>query len=107
MWQTFNEGLTFCEGGYGEPWGAPFVYAAGVGGYLCGHNVLIAHAKVYHLYRDQYYSKYGGKIGMAIKCDYYWPLDPTKSEHVAAADRALQFSVKLLLFFLRNLTQNL
>lgn len=93
MWQTFNEPLTFCEGGYGEPWSAPFVYAAGVGGYLCGHNVLIAHAQVYHLYRDNYFNTYRGKIGLNIKCDYAWPLDPLKPGHIDAADRALQFSV--------------
>ncbi|KAJ8879138.1 hypothetical protein PR048_019744 [Dryococelus australis] len=55
-WATFNEPLSFVSG-YTSTWFAPGVNAPGVGGYLVGHNVLKAHARVYHLYDKHFRSQ--------------------------------------------------
>lgn len=53
-WITFNEPYEFCTGGYSTYEQAPGYTQDGIGGYLCGHTVLLAHARVYHLYKNQY-----------------------------------------------------
>lgn len=91
-WSTFNEPIIICQHGYGNPDRAPFVYAPGVGNYLCSHHLLIAHAKIYELFHSKY-QKEGNKLGIVISCGFSFPLDPNNPDDVAAAERALQFSV--------------
>lgn len=38
--------------------------------YICMHNVLKAHAKVYHMYNDEFRQKQNGKIGIINPCQY-------------------------------------
>lgn len=68
------------------------VYAPGVVSYLCLHHMLIAHAKVYHAYKD-YYNYLNGTIVLAEKCEYHWPKDYSNREDMDAARRAMQFKV--------------
>lgn len=93
LWSTFNEPIIICQHGYGNPDRAPFVYSPGVGVYLCSHNLLIAHAKIYDLF-DAKYRTEGSKMGIVISCGFSFPLDSNNPADVAAANRALQFSVK-------------
>lgn len=69
------------------------VNATGIGEYLCGHNVLLANARVYHLYRERYYDQYMGKVGMSLHTNMTMPKDATNPADVAAAERSLQFWV--------------
>lgn len=69
------------------------VTAHGVGEYLCAHNVLLANARVYKLYRKNYYDQYKGKMGLVMNSGHTWPKDPNKPADVAAADRSIQFWV--------------
>lgn len=43
-WITFNEPKEFCTLGY----------SSAEAQFLCSHNLLISHARVYHLYNDSY-----------------------------------------------------
>lgn len=90
-WSTFNEPIIICQHGYGNPDRAPFVYSPGVGVYLCSHNLLLAHGKIYDLFNEKYRSN-GSKMGIVISCGFSFPLDPNDPADVAAADRAMQFS---------------
>ena len=54
FWITFNEPIEVCEGGYGEGVNAPNVNSSGIGSYVCGYNILRAHAGAYHLYKNKY-----------------------------------------------------
>ncbi|XP_037029322.1 myrosinase 1-like [Bradysia coprophila] len=90
-WSTFNEPIIICQHGYGNPDRAPFVYSAGIGVYLCSHNLLLAHGKIYDLF-DAKYRTEGSKMGIVISCGFSFPLDENNPDDVAAADRAMQFS---------------
>ena len=56
--------------------------------YICGHNVLKAHAKVYHMYDKEFRHKQKGKIGIVLPCSHYFSQD--KNDHVTD-DIAFQF----------------
>lgn len=71
--------------GFGK-W-APGIKSPGVGDYLCGHNLLIAHAKAYRLYREKYSKKFGGMVGVTLEGPYYFPDNVTKADH----RRAMKF----------------
>lgn len=91
-WITINEPAEFCSGGYSgnHP---PHTWSPGVGEYMCGHHALLAHARAYHLYKNVYFSRYNGKVGIALNTAHMWPLNPDSPSDVAAADRAYQFSL--------------
>lgn len=96
IWTTFNEPAQFCIRGYG--WGshAPGVNADGIGEYLCGQTALKAHAVAYHLYRDQYFHRFKGKVGISLDSLFYY----SHTNDTVVVDRALQFAVCSNLFIL-------
>lgn len=54
-WITFSDPVTQCYDGYGDGTFPPGVNDnPGVNEYICGHNLLKAHAGVYHMYDDIY-----------------------------------------------------
>ncbi|VEN50232.1 unnamed protein product [Callosobruchus maculatus] len=49
-WFTFNEPVMICEIGYGYGYSAPLIKSPGIGEYICGKNLLLAHARAWHIY---------------------------------------------------------
>ena len=90
-WITVNEPAHFCVFGYGNDFYAPGIDAHGIGEYECGHNILKAHSVAYHLYRDHYYQRYNGQVGIVLNSFYYY----TDTNDTVTVDRAMQFSVSL------------
>lgn len=88
-WITMNEPLAFCVSGYGDDVQAPAINAHGVGEYLCGHNVLKAHALVYHLYRRTYFERFHGEIGITLNSRFFY----SKTNNTSDVEKAMQFSV--------------
>lgn len=86
MWITFNEPFNYCTLSYGYGRYAPGIESSGVGDYLCIHNMLIAHATVYHLYKNKYYKIHGGEVGITVDAPYYFFPDSTD-------DSAIQHSI--------------
>lgn len=91
QWVTFNEPYQFCHYGYGTGEFAPGVKAPGVGEYLCGHHVLEAHAKVYHLYKRKYFSKQQGQIGISLNSRFFYPNDESVGKSLT--DEAQEFNL--------------
>lgn len=89
-WLTINEpdlvALGY-EGPSASAPRAPNVDAPGVGDYLAGHNMLLAHAAVYHLYDDEFRDEQKGNISIPIQAFWYEPRDPKSAEDKAAAER--------------------
>ncbi|XP_022827475.1 myrosinase 1-like isoform X1 [Spodoptera litura] len=69
-WVTINEPKQFAIYGYGMKLCAPNIVSAGIGDYLAVKNLLVAHARVWHLYDKEYRPKQKGTIGIVIATDY-------------------------------------
>lgn len=83
-WITFNEPHEFCRDS-----GAAGMTYFGVAEYLCGHNVLKSHSVVYHLYKEKFYDRFKGQVGITLSTLYFYP----NGNDTEAADRAMQFMV--------------
>ncbi|KAI4346203.1 hypothetical protein L6164_013275 [Bauhinia variegata] len=101
-WMTLNEPRVYAAFGYSNglmapgrcsSWQQDYGCIAGDSGtepYTVGHNLLLAHAAVVDLYRNNYQAKQDGKIGIAF--DSTWFVPNTESEKdQKAAERALDF----------------
>lgn len=92
MWLTINEPLAFCLTAYSFNFMTPTIKSVpGIAEYLCGHNVLKAHATAYRLYQKRYLAQFNGSIGMAINTIYFY----SDVDDEYATRRALEFQVSL------------
>lgn len=78
-WLTLNEPMVICDAGYGEL-AAPYLDDTKIGLYLCNKYVLMAHAKAYRIYEEEFrhlyhgeftYFFYGRSYKYARKTSYY------------------------------------
>ncbi|KAL8518545.1 hypothetical protein ACS0TY_009781 [Phlomoides rotata] len=100
-WITFNEPHTFAVQGYDVGLQAPgrcsiLLHAFCRAGnsatepYIVGHNVLLAHATVVHIYKETYQTKQHGSIGISL--DSFWYESATNtSDDIQATQRAIDF----------------
>ncbi|KAG5877877.1 hypothetical protein JTB14_028076 [Gonioctena quinquepunctata] len=105
-WVTINEPKQVCGAGYGGGTFAPGIVSPADGEYLCNKNVLIAHAKAYRLYDEQFRAKQGGKVAMVIDSTWWEPGSDSEAD-LDAANRIRQFMVvpwgfRKLLVWLKN-----
>lgn len=61
-WITINEPFQVCHPGYGNGELAPGVYSPGIGEYLCAHNLIKGHARVWRMYDDHFRHSQKGKF---------------------------------------------
>ena len=88
FWSTFNEPLQTCLASYNYDQMAPGLDWGGIPNYLCTHNVIKAHAEVYHMYKEMNQT---GKMG--IVCDTAWNEPKTDSAaDLQASEQAHQFT---------------
>ncbi|KAJ8936598.1 hypothetical protein NQ314_012213 [Rhamnusium bicolor] len=66
-WATFNEAKQTCLQGYSYGSFAPGIQHPGVDDYLCAHNVIRAHARVWHIYDQEFRPTQNGNI-----CDSFF-----------------------------------
>lgn len=117
-WVTINEPKQVCLGGYNGGL-APGVVSSGIGDYICSKNVLLAHAKAYHIYDKEFRKEQGGiynikklfhfninfyniclgKVAMVIDSFWFEPGSDSPADK-EAAERTLQFHVSYRVFFL-------
>ncbi|NXC05302.1 LPH hydrolase, partial [Orthonyx spaldingii] len=92
FWITLNEPYNTAYLGYGVGTAAPGVSVRpGRAPYVVGHNLIKAHAEVWHLYNQTYRAKQGGLISITINSDWAEPRNPHSQEDVEAARRFMQF----------------
>ncbi|XP_033637372.1 lactase-phlorizin hydrolase-like [Asterias rubens] len=92
LWITFNEPYVVCWLGYGIGVFAPGKYDPGYSPYRCAHNIVKSHAKAYHTYQEKYKAMYNGQVSITLSTDFGLPEDETNPNHVAAAERYMQFT---------------
>ncbi|XP_047024158.1 lactase-phlorizin hydrolase-like [Helicoverpa zea] len=63
---TFNEAAQVCHDGYGSVTKALMLNITDVGEFICAKNLILAHAKAYHVYNDEFKPVRGGSCGFAI-----------------------------------------
>ncbi|XP_050671632.1 myrosinase 1-like [Leptidea sinapis] len=93
-WITINEPIVICELEYTTPINAPSISSPGLGNYLCTKNILLAHAKAWRVYDEEFRSLYDGKI--SITNQMYW-LQAETEEFEELAELARQLYVGLYL----------
>ncbi|XP_044269424.1 myrosinase 1-like [Tribolium madens] len=91
MWMTFNEAKQTCLEGYGTGEKAPGFKTSGLADYQCAHTILKSHAKVYHMYEEEFREKQGGRVGIVIDSMWFEPGSGSDKD-VEAAERARQFT---------------
>ncbi|XP_011694145.1 PREDICTED: myrosinase 1 [Wasmannia auropunctata] len=86
---TINEPIVVCDDGYLEGIKAPGKKLGYPGKYLCMHNILKAHAKIYHIYDTEFREQQKGQIGIVSSCSGALPKNSSDTE---AADILFQFT---------------
>nr|XP_026692500.1 uncharacterized protein LOC104266271 isoform X3 [Ciona intestinalis] len=71
----------------------PPAYGNTLMGLKAAHNMIKAHAKVYHLYQTNYRSAYGGKVGLSLLADWSEPNNPNIQSDHDARDRHLENTI--------------
>ncbi|XP_041969210.1 myrosinase 1-like [Aricia agestis] len=89
-WITMNEPREVCVQGYSDGSLAPLLNITGYAEYLCTKNLLVAHAKTYHIYNDEFRSTQGGTIGITLSAKWY---EPENDDHMEASEDHYQFEV--------------
>ncbi|XP_046748528.1 myrosinase 1-like isoform X1 [Diprion similis] len=84
-WITINEPDTFCESGYEGTTKAPGKVISGIGKYLCGHNVLKAHAKTYRLYDEEFRESQQGEVSIVLALSSFIATNSSDTESVETA----------------------
>ncbi|XP_051989904.1 lactase-like protein isoform X3 [Xyrauchen texanus] len=70
---------------------APGLKLRGTGAYNAAHNIIKAHAKVWHTYDVQWRNKQKGMVGISLSADWGEPVDVTNQRDIEAAERYVQF----------------
>lgn len=103
-WITINEPKQICYEGYGTRSKAPQINMGPIATYLCAKNILLAHAKVFHLYEKQYRSTQRGTLGITLSFTWIEPSsDSQEDQEMASYIRQAYVSLsKLWKYFLSN-----
>ncbi|XP_056648737.1 myrosinase 1-like [Diorhabda sublineata] len=78
-WFTFNEPYEVC------------IWDGAEKAYNCAANLLKAHAKIWHMYNEEFRATQQGKLSMVLNLNWYEP-ETNSTEDITAAETMLQFS---------------
>ncbi|CAH0597134.1 unnamed protein product [Chrysodeixis includens] len=90
MWLTINEPIVICDMTYKSGTSAPGIYSPYFGAYLCNKYVLLAHAKAWRVYDEEFKPKYHGKVSLAQHL--LW-IEPATDADQDLAEFAMQVAV--------------
>ncbi|XP_055842754.1 myrosinase 1-like [Episyrphus balteatus] len=86
-WLTINEPKELCKALYGSGVSPPSINAPGVGDYLCLTNILKSHGATYRMYREKFYEKQRGRIGLPSNINFLY----SKANNTDEVARAMDF----------------
>ncbi|CAH0717633.1 unnamed protein product, partial [Brenthis ino] len=89
MWITINEPLFVCDHVYNAGELVPLIKEKERGSFICNKNLLIAHAKAWRIYEENFKQKYHGKVSIAN--NPMW-LEPISEQDEELAELAREFS---------------
>jgi len=90
-WTTINEPWSHALG-YEGAGIAPGINSLGVGSYQASHNMIKAHAQVYHLY-EQYRAMQQGKISLNLPIQWMGPMNKNSTNDQQAKELGTQFNL--------------
>ncbi|XP_028127908.1 myrosinase 1 [Diabrotica virgifera virgifera] len=86
---TFDNPRAICKNGYGDGSLAPFSSNSGLDDYECARVLLKAHAAVYKVFKEEFASKNGAKISIALDASWSIPASNNEADKEAAERRNL------------------
>lgn len=103
FWITFNEPREVCYQGYGYNTKAPILNATGIGEYICAKHLVLAHAKAYHAYDEEFRPVQEGVCGYTTNLHSFEPLTDSAEDAYAAelrkqADVSMFFTLLYVCF---------
>lgn len=104
-WITLNEPQSTCLGGYAEGTKAPGYHNMGEGLYKCAYVHVLAHAKAYHIYDEEFRAQQQGRISIVIDSAWAEPASNEDSD-IQAAQQEREFVVNMV-HVLKNYYMNL
>lgn len=85
-WMTINEPHIHCNLGYGYARHAPLISSPGVGYYDCGRHILLASARAYRIYDDEFRASQQGQVGCVLSIE--WAIAESEEDTQAFVDFA-------------------
>ncbi|XP_061723158.1 myrosinase 1-like isoform X2 [Cydia pomonella] len=85
-WLTINEPYIHCLFGYGTGIHAPRLKSPGIFFYECGRNILLAHARAYQIYNEEFRSTQNGQVAIVISSDWAYPASDLLDDLEATED---------------------
>uniref|UniRef100_A0A4W4H253 Cytosolic beta-glucosidase n=1 Tax=Electrophorus electricus TaxID=8005 RepID=A0A4W4H253_ELEEL len=92
-WITFNDPWSMAVEGYESGEHAPGLRLKGTGAYKAAHNIIKAHAAVWHTYDTQWRDTQKGMVGISLSTHWGEPVDIMNDMDIEAADRYMQFNL--------------
>ncbi|RVE46710.1 hypothetical protein evm_008630 [Chilo suppressalis] len=90
-WVTVNEPTQICYNGYGNGALAPFYTYSGAADYMCAKYLLLAHARAYHIYDEEFRSSQKGSIFITFSAVWF---EPASEDDIVAAQEARVFDLE-------------
>ncbi|CAH0717626.1 unnamed protein product, partial [Brenthis ino] len=88
-WLTLNEPVIFCEVPYNTGAHAPGVLSPGIGNYICNKNAMLAHAKAWRIYDEEFRHIYHGKISLTNQFIWFERADENEDEATEIAKQLM------------------
>ncbi|XP_047540361.1 myrosinase 1-like [Vanessa atalanta] len=79
-WLTINEANVVCDCGYNAGIYAPVIKETEFAPYLCNKHILLAHAKAYRIFEQEFRHRYYGRISLANNLMWIEPYSPEDVE---------------------------
>ncbi|XP_060527146.1 myrosinase 1-like [Cylas formicarius] len=93
-WITINEPQTTCLQGYTQGYKAPGYANEGEGIYLCAYTHVLAHARAYHIYDEEFRALQNGTISIVLDSSWSEPASDSDKD-LEAAETQMEFILGL------------